>query len=138
MFAKVSNLGECAAMLPLIDMSTVKQLSELSDDGNPNSLLVELVAVFSSTIPARLNSMRAAVAARDLKVLRFEAHTMKSAGGNIGAARFAAICQTVEDMQDFGEAGRALQLVEQVGRESEHFVDAVTALVGAAKVSDSK
>jgi HPt (histidine-containing phosphotransfer) domain-containing protein len=83
---------------PVLDVHIIEQLQSLVPLANRQNLISELFDNFAAMVPPGLEKMRQAQAANDRKALVFEAHRLKSVGAALGAGRFAAVCQNLEDL----------------------------------------
>lgn len=94
-----------------LDMSVIASLLELEE---PDShFFAELVDMFCDDAGRRLIELRAAAEKQDWNAIQAVAHTLKSAGANLGATAFAEACRVLEqDLRD----GR---LDEVAGRQGE-------------------
>ncbi len=95
----------------VLDPSAIDSLRQLAA-GSENGLFIgQLIALFATNAPARLDSIREAIAARDGATLERAAHTLKSNCSMLGAQRMAGHCQSLELMggrQAFDEAAALL------------------------------
>ncbi len=87
----------------VLNMEIVEELISLSDDGNPE-LLLELIDIFLSDTPTKLESIVQGAEAADFHAMERAAHSLKGSSGNLGAQRLQESC---EQMQ---YASRAQQL----------------------------
>ena len=98
-----------------LDSKTLQELRHLQEEyGNPH-FVVELVQLFLSNAPRRLDQIRDAVARADGQALENVAHTLKSNCAMLGASRLASMCADLERLGEAGalaETSRILQHVE--------------------------
>jgi diguanylate cyclase (GGDEF)-like protein len=80
---------------PVLSSEVVGQIVELGKRAGTD-LFAELALLFVEQLPARTNSIRAAVTTADYAALADETHAFFSAAGNIGARRLSIICGKVE------------------------------------------
>lgn len=92
-----------------LDVAVLAALQSLDDDG---SVCAEIVALFLSDTPPRLEAMREAASRGDTSVVRDGAHCLKGSAANLGACRMAWLCSEIET----GELSR----LDQLEREFEH------------------
>jgi PAS domain S-box-containing protein len=93
-------------------------------------LMHELLQTFIVTVPPRIAEMKLLIGPENTAKLSLEAHTLKGAGLNMGANRFAAVCRTIEDQGRRGDtAGLAalLDRLEQVFEQSKSALEDVLA-----------
>jgi HPt (histidine-containing phosphotransfer) domain-containing protein len=82
-------------------------MRKLAGNVNPK-LLIEVMEVFLKDAPARLDAMRAALAAADARAIGKAAHALKGGCAYVGATRMYDLCNKLEDQ---GIAG-TLDLME--------------------------
>lgn len=92
---------------PRLDLSVIEDLRALDEEGRP-SVIVELGQMFLESVPTTLRNLRESFANGDTTRVRREAHSLKSAAGNLGARRFSAICSAIESGKQNIEEGLAL------------------------------
>lgn len=78
-----------------LDLEVLAGLREL-ETGGETGFVAELLGMFLGMAPERLRAIGAAVAAKDGKALKSEAHSLKSSCGNIGAKKMSALCFELE------------------------------------------
>ncbi|HET9237644.1 MAG TPA: ATP-binding protein [Oligoflexus sp.] len=106
---------------PVLDAHILEQLQSLVPHANRQNLINELFEKFAAMIPEGLEKMRNAQRAGDRKALAFEAHRLKSVGAALGASRFAAVCQNLEDMPKSMTAADAAACIDQLALEFKTF-----------------
>jgi|GEM_PF-3555874 len=114
---------------PVLDESVLDSLRGLFPNGGADAFLKELLVHFSDGTATALKRMALAVETTDGESLRREAHGLKSSGGNLGAARFAALCERIETLsaqEDWVEAGA---LVVRLSLESDCFQNALNSVL---------
>jgi HPt (histidine-containing phosphotransfer) domain-containing protein len=79
----------------------------LSRVGGDAELLQEMAQLFLEECPSQLESVRAAVRARDAKALERSAHSLKGSVGNFGAA---AAHQAALELEMLGRRGELLHV----------------------------
>ena len=117
-----------AAELPVVDPSVLGVLADRLGDRAP-AFLASLHATWVSETSARVEQLRAAVAAGDREAVGRAAHAVKGGSGSMGAVRLAHVCGGVER-----EAASAPDLEVLRGRledEVERAREALAALYGA-------
>ena len=97
-----------------IDASVIDTLREEGDD-----IVREVIDLFLSDGPKRLNASSEALARGDLKQLGFEIHRLKGGSGNFGALRLGQLCTDLGRACNSGDAARARELFGQVTAEYE-------------------
>ena len=123
--ANVSRLpGSAVKGEDILDMETIDLLAELpGTDGR--SLVAELLENFSVIVPDRIQAMRGALLAKNLKALAFEAHALKGGAGTLGLKRLCEVALKIENCQRGTEEEDLPQLLVELDTE---FQMAVTAL----------
>lgn len=106
-----------------IDFSVLDELRALQADDEPD-IVGEVVALFLSDSPRRVEAIAASVAAKDAVRLGKEAHGLKGSAANVGAAKLRSICEQLERLGKAGQTADAPPLVsaliteyQQVARE---------------------
>jgi PAS domain S-box-containing protein len=77
-------------------------------------LMKELLQTFITTVPPRIAEMKLLTGPEHAFKLYQEAHTLKGAGLNMGANRFAAVCRAIEDQGRRGETAGLEPLLAQL------------------------
>jgi len=81
---------------PVLDPDTIAELQRAKVDyGNP-LLIRQLVGIYQTNAPKRIEQIRGAIAGGDAKTLGLVAHTLKTNCAMLGATAMAAICATLE------------------------------------------
>lgn len=92
-----------------IDAATVAVLQQTDAD-----LLGEVIGIYIAEAPARIASIREAIAKSDSHLLVSAAHSLKSSSGNVGALRVREICSELETIGHRGGVKGAAELVDQL------------------------
>ena len=79
----------------VLDLAVIDGLRELGGEEDPG-LLSELIELFLSDAPQRLQELEAALEDGDLERLSRAAHTLKSSSANLGAVAFRRLCEELE------------------------------------------
>lgn len=111
----------------LLDEGRLNELRELSD-GN-DALLIELAEIFLRDSATRIATLHNAVAARDAQSVRMIAHVLKGASRNIGAAKLADYCQTLEAAAKAENIANAGGIVHAIETECGRVQAALSALI---------
>ena len=102
-----------AAPQVLMDWSRLEQFKEFDDD--ERTMTREVIALFVSDAPNRLQDIRAALAACDSAALSRAAHALKGAASNVGAEALCGACFVMEQSclqgQWPGDASQQVALV---------------------------
>jgi len=121
---------------PALDPAVVAELRRAQDAcGNPE-FIAQLAGLFRQHAPARLASIAAAVAGHDGATLGHTAHTLKSNGAMLGAARFAELCAALEACGDTGRFDGAAPLVDRAKDELERVLQELATLAAPAPRRD--
>lgn len=99
----------------ILEKSRLEELYELSDGAD--ALLVELLEMFRVDGPARLEELRAAVAANDMIATRMAAHALKGSSRNLGATQLAEYCHELESASQRGAIPNAEELLASIENE---------------------
>ncbi len=78
-----------------------------------------------------------AAAAGDLQTVTFEARSIKSAAGNLGAARLAALFQEPEDRLDLANAPLIITKIRRLDQELAVFASNIPDVVASRRVRDA-
>jgi CheY-like chemotaxis protein len=115
---------------PIMDRQIIEQLQSLVPLAHRSNLINELFESFAAMLPPTLEKMRSAVIKGDRKTLGLEAHKIKSVGAALGAARFAAVCQTLESMPELTPKAEVMTCLEQMAMEFVSFSAALHQALG--------
>jgi CheY-like chemotaxis protein/HPt (histidine-containing phosphotransfer) domain-containing protein len=96
-----------------LDDAALDSLRELGGD----EFVAEVIDTFLADAPDLLAAMRTSLRDGDTDELRRAAHTLKSNGATLGAARFAEVCSELEALARSGQLEGASRLVERVEHE---------------------
>jgi two-component system sensor histidine kinase/response regulator len=99
--------------LPPLDPNVVGQLRDLAQASDP-TLLSQIFEAFQVDTAQRIRTLREASAAADADLLRRTAHALKGASSNIGAARMAALAQSLESLGRLGSVTGSDALIDQL------------------------
>ncbi len=78
-----------------LDEAVLQELRDLEDEEGP-AVLAELVELYTSSMPARLEMLRAAVEDQDAPALARAAHVIKGSSASLGGADLAALAAELE------------------------------------------
>jgi CheY-like chemotaxis protein len=110
--------SEETRMSPAIDWDVVTSLRELQSGSS--DLGLELIELFLSELPGRVEALETAVRDADPTMLLRAAHRLKGSSGTLGARQLAAICAELEQKGRVGTIEGAPNLIallkEEVGR----------------------
>jgi HPt (histidine-containing phosphotransfer) domain-containing protein len=81
----------------VLDMRILTELRELGGEEDPG-LIAELIDIFLSDAPQRLQDISKGLATGDLQIVERAAHTLKSSSANIGAIGLSRICREMEQI----------------------------------------
>jgi HPt (histidine-containing phosphotransfer) domain-containing protein len=97
--------------MPAINKATFEELKQLSGADFIN----ELIDAFLEDTPGMIQSMRAALAARDVDSFRRNAHSLKSNAQTFGATDLGALARELEYMgrENNLEVGNRLELLDE-------------------------
>ena len=97
-----------------LDATTVQKLRAIGSRMSEAAFVKNLLERFLRGTPERLRALQAAVADSDCEALEFQAHTLKSSCGYVGAAVMADVCQALETLGRTGDTQDAGQLVAEL------------------------
>lgn len=101
----------------VLDPAIVADLRRAQDAfGNPE-FLHQLVELFRSGTPGKLDRVRDALAARDAAAIGQAAHALTSNCGMLGASRMAAACARMEEAASRGDLASAAAAFRDVERD---------------------
>ena len=111
-----------ASPVVLMDWSRLEQFKEFDDEDR--TMTREVIALFASDAPSRIDDIRAALAASDSAGLSRAAHALKGAASNVGAEALSDACFALEQSclqgqwpADAGlQVARVCELAEQTRR----------------------
>ena len=95
-------------------------LASLQSFGGPE-FFAELIDIYITDAPPRIETMRMAIAEGDAAKLAFAAHALKSSSGNVGATAVRELCADLE-------ANTLAGATEKLAELEREYVDAVKAL----------
>jgi PAS domain S-box-containing protein len=110
--ASSASSAEEPAAQAHVNAALCRELCELQQEGEPD-VLTEMIDLYLSNTPPRLETIRAAIATGDMEALIFAAHSLKGASGVFGASGMLALCQELDEL------GRSEQLGERAARTFE-------------------
>jgi signal transduction histidine kinase/DNA-binding response OmpR family regulator len=93
----------------ILDESRLQQFIEFDDD--QRSMTREVVQLFVTDAPERIQAIQKAAAAADLTALASAAHALKGSAGNVGAVSLQAVCS---DMEAQAKAGNLAAATSQI------------------------
>lgn len=93
--ASYSHHREEATSLPTLDTQIIDEIRQFSDSSN-DAVIIDLFESFLTTTPKILSHLEESCNTGQIKKLKFEAHSLKSSSGALGATRFSSLCQQLE------------------------------------------
>ena len=94
----------------VLNQDTLKDLAEVMEDE-----LGDLIQVYLQDSPERVEGIRAAAAAREVKPMIELAHTLKSTSANLGASQLTEICRQIEESAKADEVKEAVAAAAPLG-----------------------
>jgi len=113
------------SLIPIVDLRIIEQLRSLCPLAHSENFIAGLFESFGAMMPLTVELMQKAVVAGDRKAIRSEAHKIKSVGAALGAARFAAVCQMLEDTPETVHATDVAPHIAQMSLEFSAFSSAL-------------
>jgi CheY-like chemotaxis protein len=120
-----SHAAAAAAADAVIDEKVIDNIRRLQRD-NSNSILRRIIGLYFENAPLQLQALQQARQQNDLKALQMNAHSLKSASANLGAAQLAATCRKLETEHAQLEANELDSLIIQLDNELKTVYDALT------------
>jgi HPt (histidine-containing phosphotransfer) domain-containing protein len=90
--------------------------------GGDQRLLGELVTTFVDDGPKRLQAIRAALTASDVRQMEHAAHSLKGSAAILGAIRLQSAALALEDAAHDGRTENSPDLVAQIAQELERVI----------------
>jgi HPt (histidine-containing phosphotransfer) domain-containing protein len=113
----------------VLDATTIAELRRARVDyGNP-LLIRQLVGIYRTNAPKRLEQLRVAIAGADAKSLALVAHTLKTNCAMLGALEMSAMCARLEEFGDQATFDPAAAVLTQVEAEFARVQAALTHLL---------
>lgn len=116
----------------LLDRDVIEGIRQLAATAGSN-FLDELIGIYISTTPPRIELMLQASDVDDRSVIRKEAHGLRSASGHLGLVRMEALCQEIEECAEDAEKGALHSLLVTLGQSYEESRRALQELQGLDK-----
>lgn len=101
---------------PALDPGVLEGLRQLNQPGQPD-IVREVLTVFLSDAPERLDAIDTAIGAGDPQALQRAAHALKGAAGSVGAITLQARCRELEDTAKAGALDGAAALGRAIADE---------------------
>ena len=79
----------------MLDNAVLRNIQKLQRPGRP-PLLEQIIHLYLENAPQLIESIHAAVAARNTESLRVSAHSLKSSSANLGAQQLSDLCRELE------------------------------------------
>jgi HPt (histidine-containing phosphotransfer) domain-containing protein len=89
--------GGSEPVVDVLDAAVLDSLRQLTQPGEPD-LLADVLSLFLTDAPGRLDAIVAAAAEGDAAALHRSAHTLKGAAGAIGATALQLACRELEEL----------------------------------------
>jgi HPt (histidine-containing phosphotransfer) domain-containing protein len=90
--------------------------------GGDRRLLVELVGIFLDDGPKRLDSLRVALSASDVRQIEQVAHSLRGSAAILGATDLQSAAVALEDAAHDGHAENGPQMVARIASELERAI----------------
>ncbi|MSU36384.1 MAG: PAS domain-containing sensor histidine kinase [Pedosphaera sp.] len=110
----------------VLDPSFLRQMRKLSPPGGPDEA-VELIDLFLSEFPMRVEAVVRSVKERDLEAVRLAAHTLKGSAGNLGGHEVAKSASALEQAIKTGDWVRSDALIAALEKAAERLSQALSA-----------
>jgi HPt (histidine-containing phosphotransfer) domain-containing protein len=119
-------VGESADDKCTVSLARIDRLRNLLP--GKEFLLDELIDLFVSDLPKRLNAITHALERADAKAVAMQAHALRGSAANFGASRLDELCGRLEEIGMRGGLAEAPTMLNELGRESVRVRDALLAL----------
>jgi HPt (histidine-containing phosphotransfer) domain-containing protein len=120
------RVGESTVVEGTVSLARIHRLRN-SMPGN-DSLLDELIDLFVSDLPKRLNAIAQAIERADAKAVALQAHALRGGAANFGASRLDQVCGRLEAIGVAAALAEAPPMLNELGRESAQVRDALLEL----------
>jgi HPt (histidine-containing phosphotransfer) domain-containing protein len=114
---------------PVLDVATITALRRARIEYENPRLIRQLVEIYWTNAPKRIEQLRGAIAGGDARMLGFAAHTLKTNCAMLGATGMAALCATLEEYGDRAAFDDAAAVLVDVEAEFEKVVQALAQLL---------
>jgi DNA-binding response OmpR family regulator len=104
--------------LTAIDRNMIRSIQSIAGDGS-TELLNELIELFLSSTPQRIEEMELALQEGDPVKLYRPAHSLKGSSGQMGAVRLQQICGSLEAVGKAGTLNGVAPLIQELKAEME-------------------
>lgn len=111
---------------PVLDPSFLRQTRKLSPPGGPDEA-VELIDLFLSEFPMRVEAVVRSVKERDSEAVRSAAHALKGSAGNLGGRELAKTASALEQAIKTGDWIRSDALVAALEKAAVRLSQALSA-----------
>jgi HPt (histidine-containing phosphotransfer) domain-containing protein len=108
-----SSADRTVDILPTTDDAALERLKRFGGV----KLLGEMISLFLSTAPVRIDAARTAVEARDANEAEMAMHSLKSSSAQLGALRMQRLCEQGEADSRRGDIDAVAQLVHDLEAE---------------------
>jgi HPt (histidine-containing phosphotransfer) domain-containing protein len=116
--------GAAASALAAVSFD---EASALARFGGDRELLADVIKIFLEDCPERLRAIEAAVTARDSERVRFEAHGLKGAAGNLSASGVFEAAAMLERLAAEARVETIEAAWRRLAAEAAQLVDSLTA-----------
>jgi CheY-like chemotaxis protein len=110
----------------VIDLSVLESFREFQQPGETD-LVTELINLFINDGKGRLSILKKALAEKDIKAIKREAHSLTGGAGNIGARQMTLLSRELEQKAD--QITEAEPLIRQLENEFEQAVNCLEAII---------
>jgi len=94
----------------IIDEQAIARLRKIGGD----SLLVEIMGLFTESAPAKVQNALRANEQGDLNQVERAVHSLKSSAGNLGAMQLMEMCGRIEALASAGKADQVSALTDEL------------------------
>lgn len=97
---------------PIIDQEAIENLRSLGDEEGDDSFLREVIEIFVSDTPVRLQELRTSHLTGDQATFTRAAHSIKGSSSNVGAQRLCRLAKELEAASRESLAGLEQRIVD--------------------------
>jgi HPt (histidine-containing phosphotransfer) domain-containing protein len=113
----------------VLDPRTIAELRKATVEYENPLLIRQLVEIYLTNAPKRVEQLRGAIAGRDAKTLGLVAHTLRTNCAMLGATAMASMCATLEAYGENATFDDAAAVLAQVDVEFERVLAALARLL---------
>lgn len=90
-----------------------------------SELAVEIIDIFLETLPNNLIEIKKFTSEANFSQIKFSAHSLKNAAGNVGAEKLRFICQEIEQATLSEDIDLCVKLIGVIESDNEILIDQI-------------